>query len=129
MKPKKKCNKPICQTLINFDEKYCIKHKDVEDKNKYERNKRYNKEVRYSKDNMHIATFYTTSQWRNARNIKLSESPLCQRCLTNGYVTQAKIVHHIIEVRDDWERRLEHENLESICQACHNKEHKASKRL
>ncbi|MCZ4359507.1 HNH endonuclease, partial [Enterococcus faecium] len=27
-------------------------------------------------------------------------------------------------VKEDWDKRLDYDTLESICQSCHNKEHK-----
>lgn len=33
------------------------------------------------------------------------------------------MVHHIIPLLDDWSKGLDMDNLESLCHACHNKEH------
>ncbi|TWK49239.1 hypothetical protein CHCC20347_1522 [Bacillus paralicheniformis] len=33
------------------------------------------------------------------------------------------MVHHIVEVKQDWSKRLDLSNLESLCNACHNKVH------
>ncbi|WP_399533503.1 HNH endonuclease [Gemella sp.] len=33
----------------------------------------------------------------------------------------ANLVHHKVEVRTDWSKRLEMSNLESVCRNCHNK--------
>ncbi|PAE58568.1 HNH endonuclease, partial [Bacillus licheniformis] len=35
----------------------------------------------------------------------------------------ADMVHHIVEVKQDWSKRLDLSNLESLCNACHNKVH------
>ena len=39
-------------------------------------------------------------------------------------ITSGTIVHHKTEVKEDWDKRLDYDTLESICQSCHNKEHK-----
>lgn len=46
---------------------------------------------------------------------------LCQECLRNGITNTADVVDHIIELKDNWELRLEDSNLEPICHNCHNK--------
>lgn len=116
-RPKRKCNKPACTSLIDYTESYCEKHKTHVAS-------QYNNEVRYNKDNRHIARFYSSYEWKSLRNSYKAANPLCERCFANGRVTSAKIVHHKIEVREDFSKRLDWENLESICQACHNAEHK-----
>ncbi|MCO5469186.1 HNH endonuclease [Enterococcus faecium] len=39
------------------------------------------------------------------------------------------MVHHKTEVKEDWDKRLDYDTLESICQSCHNKEHKKAYNL
>jgi hypothetical protein len=62
--------------------------------------------------------------WHKVRNIKLSETPLCERCEKNGKVTIAVLVHH----RDRNPRNNMGNNLESLCVLCHEKEHKEDRR-
>ncbi|MBS6544000.1 MAG: HNH endonuclease [Veillonella sp.] len=50
---------------------------------------------------------------------------MCEVCERNDHTkTLATIVHHVEEIRTPigWEKRLDINNLESICQSCHNKE-------
>ena len=118
--PKIKCAVSICREYIELPERYCVKHKGYADKT-------YNREVRHNKDNVRYARFYASTTWRKARRNKLAEQPLCEECLRQRHITPATIVHHKIELKDDWEKRLSPENLESICQDCHNKKHKRHK--
>lgn len=53
-------------------------------------------------------------RWRQIREIKLSRDPLCERC---GAV--AVIVHH----KDRNENNNYSDNLESLCNHCHEIEH------
>lgn len=50
--------------------------------------------------------------------------PLCERCLKRGDVAPAKIVHHREYVTpsniNDISIILDYNNLESLCQSCHN---------
>ncbi|AYC54141.1 HNH endonuclease signature motif containing protein [Bacillus licheniformis] len=114
MKPMKRCSHSRCRELIPYDEKYCSKHKN-------DHYKQYNKE-RYRYDKEYIK-FYSSKEWQNLRQTKLNQQPLCEQCLKQGHVTPATIVHHIIETKKDWSKRLDFDNLESVCAACHNKLH------
>lgn len=120
--PKIKCAVSICREYVELPNRYCTKHKGNADKT-------YNREVRHNQDNIRYARFYASTQWRKARRSKLAQQPLCEECLRQGYVRQATIVHHKKELKDDWDKRLDPDNLESICQECHNKKHKRHTRL
>nr|WP_275591513.1 HNH endonuclease signature motif containing protein [Mammaliicoccus sp. A-M4] len=53
---------------------------------------------------------------------------LCQECLRQGYYQQANVVDHIIELKDDWSKRLDKDNLIPLCHSCHNKKTKEEQR-
>lgn len=94
-------------------ERYCEQHK--QSVNQY-----YDKRIR---DKQTIA-FYHSLQWQRVREQALiRDNYLCQRCLSDKRLTPAEMVHHKIEVKQDWSKRLMMDNLESLCQACHNKMH------
>ncbi|WP_259335344.1 HNH endonuclease [Bombilactobacillus bombi] len=68
--------------------------------------------------------FYHSSAWKQARRIALARDHyLCQECYRQGRITPASTVHHIYHLRDYWDKRLDLDNLETICLECHNKEH------
>ena len=123
MSIKKRCAKAGCRELIRLGERYCDKHKNYNDK-------QYNKQIRHNKalqangkTNKEIADFYNSRDWKNRREqVLIRDNFLCQNCLRNGVISTATIVHHKRELRakDGWEHRLEMNNLESICQSCHN---------
>ena len=60
------------------------------------------------------------ANWAKARTVKLNQSPLCERCLNIGFVIPAILVHH----KDHNSRNNSPENYESLCQTCHDEEHK-----
>lgn len=72
---------------------------------------------------------YSTTRWRRLRLLKLNNSPLCEVCTSEGRITTATEVHHIISFTDfveqsDRERyAFDYDNLQSICKQCHQKEH------
>lgn len=81
-----------------------------------------------------VIAFYHTSAWRHTRALALTrDKHLCQVCLKQGILTKANTVHHIVPIRKmengknkksiGWDKRLDLNNLEAICAACHNREH------
>ena len=72
--------------------------------------------------------FYKSSAWEWTRAAYLkSVGGLCERCWKKGLVTPADIVHHKIyltpENIKDPAVTLSWNNLEALCQKCHNTEH------
>ncbi|MBE1727410.1 HNH endonuclease [Lactobacillus plantarum] len=69
-------------------------------------------------------TFYHSIEWRSIRESALKRDHyLCQVCRRNGIIKQGNTVHHIIPIKNDWSKRLDMDNLETICPSCHNQEH------
>lgn len=77
--------------------------------------------------------FYNSDAWRACRFAFLrSKGCLCERCSTPDDPVVAKIAHHKIyltakNVNDPY-IALSWDNLEALCQDCHNKEHHRSER-
>ena len=114
--PRKQCAVPHCRNHVPLGTMYCDKHNGYGDRE-------YNRRVRYSKPNSKYSMFYHTPEWRNARAIQLYDTPYCEVCMRKGIYKQADMVHHSkYELRSPqgWEHRLDPDNLESICYACHN---------
>lgn len=60
------------------------------------------------------------------RKLVLQASPICVVCLAQGKTTAATIAHHVVEVLDDPDRRLDPDNGVGVCAACHNGLHKGT---
>lgn len=72
--------------------------------------------------------FYKSREWQRCRESYLqSVGYFCERCKAKGKYTPAKIVHHKTYLNEgnykDPSVALNFDNLESLCQECHNKEH------
>lgn len=116
MKPKKQCNHVGCKTLIDFNIKHCEKHKEqITKSDSYE----YRKEKygRYHR-------FYKTNRWERLSRLHRLKNPLCEDCKELGIIKAADVADHIIELRDDWSKRYDENNLSSKCHACHNRKTK-----
>ncbi|MCY7676779.1 HNH endonuclease [Bacillus safensis] len=112
--PLRICASPRCSSLTRG--RYCDSHQ----KHQQEETKHYNKHSR----NKTITSFYKSTDWKRTRElVLLRDNHLCQRCLRKNRFIPADMVHHIVEVKRDWHKRLDISNLESLCNACHNKVH------
>ncbi|MBC6310139.1 HNH endonuclease [Listeria sp. FSL L7-1582] len=110
-KPKKLCRHPSCRTLIEYDKAYCEQHQGIY-------NRGYNRARRQS--DARYVSFYNSKAWRELREVALDRDyHLCVRCLANHDVTHAQLVDHIIPTKDNWELRLDLNNLQSLCESCH----------
>lgn len=101
------CRLPGCHELTREKNGYCIEH---------QKEMRSYKADRYDK-------FYRTKEWLTKRGYIMDrDMHLCIDCLINiDDPVEAKIVHHIEPVKDNWNRRLDNSNLISVCDSCHKK--------
>lgn len=72
-------------------------------------------------------SFYKSKEWWDCRTSYIQAHPLCERCAAKGLIVPAILVHHKIHLTpenvNDPSIALNHDNLESLCQSCHNAEH------
>lgn len=64
--------------------------------------------------------FYQSSAWRKLRAVKIEQQPLCEDCLRQGRHTPARVVDHIVPINKGGDS-LDIANLQSLCDACHNR--------
>ncbi|MFC0188223.1 HNH endonuclease [Fictibacillus aquaticus] len=111
VKSKKPCSQPGCISLTR--ERFCDQHKQ-------DAAKQYDL---YQRDSV-TTRFYKSMPWRKLRASALNrDNYLCQDCMKKKRLTPAEMVHHEVEVKEDWSRRLDITNLTSLCNSCHNKRH------
>jgi len=71
-----------------------------------------------------IKKFYKRKEWkRKRRQILERDNYECQKCKRNGRYNRATTVHHKKYLDTYPELAFADENLESLCDACHNEEH------
>ena len=64
--------------------------------------------------------FYGRAAWKRLRVMALNRDHwLCQECLRQGRLRQAREVHHLKPLEDYPELGLVLSNLESLCHDCH----------
>lgn len=115
LKALKVCMKPGCNNLTR--NKYCeihIKKEEAEQQKRYDRINR----------NQKAREFYRSKEWFKVRSKRMKiDFGLCVKCRAEGRLTKANVVHHKEELLKRWDKRLDLDNLESLCHACHNKIH------
>lgn len=104
-KPPHSCNKPGCVRLTS--ERYCPEHQRQA-------------EQAYDAQRGTATNRGYDRTWAKVRAMKMSRDPLCERCLVHGLTVAAVLVHH----RDRNPRNNLDENLESLCDPCHDEEHR-----
>lgn len=126
-KPMHLCNHPGCMTLIPFDQRYCDKHEyrkpidQADSKERHRINKATYRRRITSKHEGKYQRFYRSTQWKKLSHHWLMMHPLCVSCEARGIYRKGDLVDHITELRDDWSKRLDPSNLQTLCYACHNR--------
>lgn len=71
--------------------------------------------------------FYNSKKWRKVAASYKKQQGLCERCRARGLFVPAEIVHHrehlTRDTMQDPRKAYGFENLEAVCQACHNQIH------
>lgn len=112
-RPFRPCKHPGCRKLTT--DGYCEEHRKI-----MERKYRNRQDAKRGTANERGYNW----NWHKVRNAKLSDNPLCERCDKKGRVVVAVLVHH----KDRNPRNNTDSNLESLCAACHEDEHKEDRR-
>lgn len=84
--------------------------------------KDYNKNVRYNNENKEYSIFYNSIHWKRMSSyIRCKYNDLCLMCYFKYKIlTIANVVHHIVELKEDYTKRLDEDNLITLCHSCHN---------
>lgn len=123
---------PRCGKLIRYGLSYCPTCKPIAEAEQAEareyraekQRRKYNARYNARRDPKYMQ-FYRSQAWKNTSRAKLGAvNWLCEGKLP-GCQGVACEVHHIkpIQTPEGWDKRLEWENLEALCTACHNGRH------
>lgn len=122
MSLKKTC--PRCGALIDFNKIYCDACQKEVDELQKKQDRKYNAEVRFVRDKQYHE-FYNSPEWQQVRNAAIArDHALCQDCLKQHIIKPYDVVHHIVPIKDNWNKRLELDNLVCLCESCHQERHK-----
>ena len=93
------------------------------------RSKKVNKEIykRYKSKRTDIKEqrFYSNRDWIFTREtVRKRDKYLCKLCESNNKISYVDTVHHIVELKEDWSKRTNLDNLICLCNRCHYYVHK-----
>lgn len=108
-----------CGKKISIGDRYCEECNKKVEQYKKDNNKYYDKHRRNKKS----TEFYHSQEWINLRAFVLSKYKGLDlyAYYVEKRIVYASPVHHIIEIEEDWEKRLDISNLIPLSNANHNK--------
>ena len=93
------------------------KPKRLSNSNSYQR-----KNYRYSAYDKNDIIY--SRQWKNCKSAYLDDNPICQRCIYHNNVSKNSVINlsvHHIRMRNKYkDLAFDHDNLLTLCNACHN---------
>lgn len=124
--PKKICKYPGCNELINKGEVYCEKHKKKIVESKRQEYKFYDSNRKDSKE----WNFYKTPEWEWFRDniLDIYNHLDLYAYYVEHRIEVANTIHHIIEIREEWDRRLDEDNVFPLNEGRHKKIHNMYKK-
>lgn len=123
---KKLCSYSGCNVLVDYGTKYCNKHK-AKDKDRY---RDYRRSRLQDEEEKARQEFYNSTEWKNIRDLAIKKCfgiDIVEYYKT-GQIVMGYTVHHIIELKDDWNKRLDINNLIYLSQENHLRIHKMMER-
>ena len=106
------CSVSGCSNLVEKPgDLYCKIHKKIYNKNYDRFERKYNHSERYD------------SRWKQVRDLYIKNNLFCEECMKNGHLVRATLVHHKVPIEFGG-AKYDFENLESICNSCHQKLHR-----
>lgn len=111
---------PRCGKIIEYNQHHCSNCDKFYQKSR----SRYNKNYDIKRDSRY-KVFYNSMEWRGKRDYILTRYKYIDlyEYYINNRLVQANTIHHIIEVREDWEERLDDYNLIPVSSSTHDKIH------
>lgn len=120
-RPLRPCKKTGCPNLTRDKLGYCEEHKHISKEIKAKRDKYYNKHIR-TKEDKRYTQFYNSIAWKKVREsaLRIYHGIDIYDYYTNNKITLATTVHHIEELKDNWDKRADLNNLFPVSEANHN---------
>ncbi|WP_432291574.1 HNH endonuclease [Clostridium baratii] len=118
-----RCGKLIPQTLKMCEEcQYKLDRRDkIVNKETYRRYKANRTDIKEQR-------FYVSKEWIFTRDtVKKRDYGLCKLCERKNKISYVDNVHHIEELKDNWSKRTNLDNLICLCNRCHYYVHKKYK--
>lgn len=96
------CRNEDCPVIVNHPERWCPDHKPAP----------------WANQSASSQATRGNREWHRARAIKLRDTPACEHCSA----TTGLQVHHIVPIAHGGPV-TDQSNLQTLCKACHNRQH------
>jgi len=118
---KKLCSYPGCHKVVEAGVKYCTKHRDT-DRAKYREYKRKRME---DEEEARRQQFYNSKAWELFRAAQAAAQLGIDiyEYYTTGKILAAENYHHIQEITEAWDKRLDPLNVIGLTEANHRRIH------
>ena len=116
-KPKHPCSSPGCPELTSG--RFCHKHEELD--------KRKSREYDKQRDQTEERRWIHSIRWRKLSDLHKAKFPLCAECLKQSRDTPVYLTDHIIPHEGNAQRFWDWDNLQSLCNICHEEKHKGER--
>ncbi len=121
----KKCSWHGCTKILENGVKYCKYHQEKTDMENKKRYREYSNRRRRDEEQKKYQDFYNSKEWIRLRDIiRVSCYGIdIVEFYKTGRIVQGQTVHHIIELNEDWNSRLDICNLIYLTEQNHRRIH------
>ena len=107
------CSYHGCKKIIKDGLRYCEYHQNKYDKEQKKRYKEYKNRRLHDKEQKRFQTFYNSDSWKRIRELAIQDTLAIDVIdyYKLGIIRQGERVHHIIELNEDFNKRLDRNNL------------------
>lgn len=122
----KQCSRTGCTKIIDDGVKYCKYHQKKYDVESKERYKEYKERRLQDKQQKKYQQFYSSKSWQRIRQAVINTTfniDILEYYVT-GRIVEGETVHHIKELNEEWDCRLDVCNLIYLTQHNHLRVHK-----
>lgn len=119
------CSYAGCQELVQYGVKYCDKHNAKAKLDKQDSFRAYRRRMLQDEVYVKHKRFYNSVEWIRVKEVAINQTLGIDIVLfyKTGEIKQGDIVHHITPISEDYEGRLDLDNLIYLTQETHNKIH------
>lgn len=119
------CSWHGCTKVINVGEKYCEYHAKKADLENKERYKEYQHRRLKDKEQRKFQDLYNSGRWHRVRDAVIKDYHYIDilEFYRTGRIVEGEIVHHIRELEEDWDSRLDISNLIYLTEQNHRRVH------
>ncbi|MCD3217872.1 hypothetical protein G8S55_11650 [Clostridium botulinum C] len=109
---------------IDYNAKYCNKCSSVKDRERKESYKEYKNRRMKDAEERKRQRFYNSTAWISCRdNIKKHQLGMDLIEWSNGKIVDADTYHHVVELKENYDKRLDKDNVIGLTQSNHLKVH------